>query len=75
MTIRKLQFDFPNHSNEKEKRRPSSAGEKQAAQGGFYGSRCSSVFLFIQAGAWWFLCRLKQARLREPAEVRALSFP
>jgi hypothetical protein len=44
MTIRKLQFDFPNHSNEKEKRRLSSAGEKQAAQGGFYGSRCSSVF-------------------------------
>lgn len=43
MTIRK-QFDFPNHSNEKEKRRLSSAGEKQAAQGGFYGSRCSSVF-------------------------------
>lgn len=35
MTIRKLQFDFPNHSNEKEKRRLSSAGEKQAAQGGF----------------------------------------
>lgn len=52
MTIRKLQFDFPNHSNEKEKRRPSSAGEKQAAQGGFYGSRCSSVFLIYPSRGW-----------------------
>lgn len=75
MTIRKLQFDFPNHSNEKEKRRLSSAGEKQAPREGFMVRGVVVFFLFIQAGAWWFLCRLKQARLREPAEVRALSFP
>ena len=73
MTIRKLQFDFPNHSNERKKAAVLCRREA-SRQGGFYGSRCSSVFLFIQAGAWWFLCRLKQARLREPAEVRALSF-
>lgn len=54
MAIRKLQFDFPNHSNEKEKRRPSSAGEKQAAQGGFYGSRCSSVFYLSKQGLGGF---------------------
>ena len=65
--------DFPNHSNEKEKRRPFSLGEKQAAQGGFYGSRCC-VLLFIRAVAWWFPYRPKQARLREPAEDRARFF-